>query len=355
MNKIIIITGQTATGKTALALKQALKYNGELINCDSRQIYKHLDIITGKDITTNKYYLVNKNKNSSIGYYLLSDRTSAVEERRDLPAGRQETAEVKKSLAKKIWLYDIINPDQYFSSFDYQRCALFIIKKLLEEGKTPIIVGGTYFYLYHLLYKVESETIPANWNLRKTLSKKSVIELQKILKEQDVQSFNRLNNSEQNNPQRLIRKIEIVMYYDRHPELVSGSDLSFLRKQESRFRNKFGMTFFLNKKLHIKNLKIEFIGLKFKNKESLRKAIKKRVGERLKQGAIEEVKNLLKMGFTENDPGLKTIGYNQLIGHLRGVLSRDEAISQWISKEIQYAKRQYMFMKRDKNISWRDV
>ncbi|OGK24679.1 hypothetical protein A3A46_01445 [Candidatus Roizmanbacteria bacterium RIFCSPLOWO2_01_FULL_37_13] len=355
MNKLIVITGQTATGKTKLALDYAQKYNGELINCDSRQIYRYLDIITGKDITTNKYYVVNKNKNSSIGYYLLSDRTSSVEERRDLPAGRQETAGVKKSLAKKIWLYDIINPDQYFSSFDYQRCALFIIKKLLEEDKTPIIVGGTYLYLKHLLYGFDTENIPPNWNLRKILSKKSVKELQKILKEQDAQSFNRLNNSEKNNPQRLIRKIEIVMYYDRHPELVSGSDLSFLRKQESRFRNKFGMTYFLNKKLHIKNLKIEFIALKFKNKDSLRKTIEKRVEERLKLGAIEEIKNILKMGYTENDPGLKTIGYKQLISHLRGELSRDEAISQWISKEIQYAKRQYAFMKRDKNISWRDV
>jgi tRNA dimethylallyltransferase len=61
------------------------------------------------------------------------------------------------------------------------------------------------------------------------------------------------------------------------------------------------------------------------------------------------------MGYSENDPGLKTIGYHQLLLHLKGVINKEEAVNQWISKEIQYAKRQYTFMKRDKNILWRDV
>src|SRR3990167_6056165 len=126
MNKLVVITGQTATGKTKLALECAEKYNGELVNCDSRQIYKYLDIITGKD---------------------------------------------KQLLAKvKVWLYDVVKPDEYFSSFDFVKLALPIIKKILSEGKTPIIVGGTYMYIKHLLYKVETDNIPPDWRLRKELA-----------------------------------------------------------------------------------------------------------------------------------------------------------------------------------------
>ena len=86
---MIIITGQTATGKTKLALELAQKHNGELINFDSRQIYKYLDIITGKDIPKTK-----------------------------------------------IWLYDIVTPDQYFSSFDFVKHVAPIIKDI-KNGEKP--------------------------------------------------------------------------------------------------------------------------------------------------------------------------------------------------------------------------
>lgn len=296
MNKIIVITGQTATGKTKLALEYAQKINGELINCDSRQIYKYLDIITGKD------------------YQLLSK--------------------------VKIWLLDVVKPNEHFSSFDFVKLAIPVIKKILSKNKTPIIVGGTAFYLYHFLYNVASENIPPNWKLRKKFSSKSVKELQTIMRDLDPQSFNRLNNSEKHNPQRLTRRIEILQSPKKRD---SKNQISLYRYND------------IKKKLELSNLSLEFIGLKFKKRESLQKAIEKRVEERLKNGAIQEVKKLLKMGYGENDPGLKTIGYHQLLLHLKGAINKEEAINQWISKEIQYAKRQYTFMKKDPNISWKEI
>ena len=97
------------------------------------------------------------------------------------------------------------------------------------------------------------------------------------------------------------------------------------------------------------------IGLRYKNKEKLREAIKTRVEKRLKQGAIEEVKKLLKKGYKKTDPGLKTIGYKQLIEYLEGKLAKEKAVEQWINAEMQYAKRQYTFMKKDENIKWRII
>ncbi|OGK12482.1 tRNA (adenosine(37)-N6)-dimethylallyltransferase MiaA [Candidatus Roizmanbacteria bacterium RIFCSPHIGHO2_01_FULL_37_16b] len=303
--KIIIVTGQTATGKTKLALEYAKKYNGELINSDSRQIYRYLDIITGKD---------------------------------------------KQLLEKvKVWLYDIVNPDEYFSSFDFVKLAIPIIKKIFSKGKTPIIVGGTYFYLYHLLYNVDTENIIPDWKLRNKLENKSVKELQTILAKHSPQLIKQLNQSELNNPQRLIRKIEILSFRAKR-QVLQPRELKILL-QQSKNQKKI----ILNKKLGINNLHLDIIGLKFEDRVSLQRSIKARVGKRLRLGAVAEVSKLLKMGYSESDPGLKTIGYQQLILHLKGVLDIDTAIQQWINKEIQYAKRQTTFMKKDKNITWRNV
>lgn len=286
---MIIITGQTATGKTKLALEFAQKYNGELINFDSRQIYKYLDIITGKD---------------------------------------KELLTMKQWNNVTIWLYDIVDPNQYFSSFDFVKQVTPIIEDIKKRGKTPILVGGTYLYLKHLLYGIDDNNSPPNFKLREKLNSKSVKELQDILKKLSLQSFNRLNNSDVNNPRRLIRKIEIA----------SSKGTLFIRTDLIRT-----------------DLPKTFIGLRYKDKSKLRQVIEKRVEERLENGAIDEVKKILKMGYKQNDSGLKTIGYQQIIKYLKGELTKEKAVEEWINKEVQYAKRQVTFMKKDKNISWREI
>lgn len=298
MNKILVITGQTATGKTKLALDYAKKLNGELINCDSRQIYKKLDIITGKDL------------------HVL---TGAV----------------------KIWLYDVVDPKKRFSSYDYQKLAKKTIKDILNRGKILIIVGGAYFYLSHLLYGINTN-IAADWKLRKKLESKSVAGLQNTLNALNPQTLKQMNESDRKNPRRLIRRIEIA-----RAEAKRSEDAKFLRlgiPSEAR-RVPTGD----------KNLRIELLGLRFKNKEKLISAIKKRVEGRIKMGAFQEVEKLLAEGYNEKDPGLQTIGYKQLISYFKGDYSKDEAIKKWVTAEIQYAKRQYTFMKKDRNIKWIDV
>ncbi len=308
---MIIITGQTATGKTKLALELAKKYNGELINFDSRQIYQYLDIITGKDMPKNSEFIVQnselKNK-YSIGYY-------------ELPTTNYQ-------LRTKLWLYDVVTPNQYFSSFDFVKLVTPIIANIKKRGKTPILVGGTYLYLKHLLYGFDDNNSPPDFKLREKLNNRSVKELQDILTKLDVQSINRLNNSDFNNPRRLIRKIEIL---------------------------KSPTKTVLNKTVFIKGVPEIFIGLKYKDKSKLRQAIEKRVEERLKNGAIDEVKKLFQMGYKETDPGIKTIGYQQIIKYLNKQMTEKQAIEDWINKEVQYAKRQLTFMKKDKNIKWREI
>jgi tRNA dimethylallyltransferase len=314
MNNVYIIIGQTATGKTKYAYELAKKLDGELINFDSRQIYKKLDIITGKE------------------------RFDDV----------------------KTYLIDIIDPKEYFSSYDFCLYAQKALKQVLTHQKTPIFVGGTYLYIKHLLYGAETNNIPPDWELRSKLEKLSINRLQERLRSLNPLAISQMNKSDKNNPRRLIRKLEIEHFYTKNRKGIDGW-------QKRMGSHKHGATTYFGASIcgneffdrthqgKENNLNIKIIGLKFKHKESLKNAIKKRVEQRLRNGAIEEVKKLLKSGYSDRDPGLQTIGYKQIIQFLSEQLTKEQTIEQWINKELQYAKRQYTFMKKDKKIRWIEV
>jgi tRNA dimethylallyltransferase len=163
---LLIVSGPTATGKTDLAIKLAKKYNGELISADSRQIYRGLDIGTGKDHPQNI----------------------------------------------KIHLIDLITPDQSFSVAQYQKLAFQKITEIHKKNKLPIIVGGTGQYIDAIVNPNKlTYSIKPNKFLRYFLNKLSTPTLQKIYKILDKKTFDLLNNSEKHNPHRLIRKIEIKL------------------------------------------------------------------------------------------------------------------------------------------------
>ncbi|QQS43507.1 tRNA dimethylallyltransferase [Candidatus Roizmanbacteria bacterium] len=303
---IHIITGQTATGKTAYALELARKLDGELINADSRQIYKRLDIITGKDLDlTDGTFIMHKQYNGlDIGYY-------------GLKAG------------SRIWLYDILPPNKPFSAFEFVGLATQVIEDIQKRGKTPIIVGGTFFYIQQLLYGTSDFQVEPDQTLRSELNEKTVHELQKILREKNPDLFLSLNNSEKHNPQRLIRKIEIETH-------MKGGSAG--NPNEPWNENDFSL-----------------VGFIYENKEDLRVRITERVEKRLQQGAIDEVKTLLDSGFQAQDPGMRTIGYAQVIEYLEGSTDKETMKERWISKEMQYAKRQLTLMKKDQHIRWEKV
>ena len=288
MDKLIVITGQTATGKTSLAHKLALEKNGELINADSRQIYKHLDIVTGKERLA------------------------------DVP----------------IWLYDIVEPNTPFSSSEYAQHARRVIKEIHSRGKTPIIVGGTYLYIKNLLYGFETESIGPDWNLREELNTASLEDLQMRLMDMNYDMFDSMNNSDQNNPRRLIRRIEILS----HPDPSVSASRRIPQDDKGLAQND-----------------IEIIGLRFADDEKLRATIEKRVRSRIAAGAIEETRNLLSMDYKKTDPGLQTIGYKQIIQFLEEEISEENMITLWITAEVQYAKRQYTFMKTNSAIAWHTI
>ncbi len=308
---IYVITGQTATGKTSRALEIAIEHHGELINCDARQMYKKLDIVTGKDlsVTSGTFTRLKSANMYDIGYYEIGSNS-------------------------KIWLYDIVQPEQSFSAFEYRKLALEVIRDMLDRGKTPIIVGGSYFYLQHLLYDILEIPIPSNPSLRETLKNESTENLQKILISESPDTFNLLNNSEKYNTQRLIRKIEIVR---------SGAHVPLPHKEDYIFAPPFDEN------------AITMEGFQFAERSHQHTVITQRIESRIKEGAIDEVEKLLASGYTGEEPGLQTIGYQQIIRYLHKELAYEAMVKEWRTREIQYAKRQYTFAKRDPHISWVEV
>ena len=168
-NKILVIVGPTAVGKSALAVRLAKKLNGEIISADSRQVYKWLNIGTGK---------ITKKEMRSVPHHLL----------------------------------DVVDPKKRFSAADFVRLGKKVIADIWARGKIPIICGGTGFYIDALLGKVLFPNVPPNTALRKKLAGKTAPELFAILKKWNPAWAKKIenNSSERHNPRRLIRAIEIA-------------------------------------------------------------------------------------------------------------------------------------------------
>jgi len=307
MKQIYVITGQTATGKTSYAINLANKIGGDIINADSRQVYAHLDIVTGKDLhlTDGTFNKTSSMGAFDIGYYSLRDSTG------------------------KVWLYDIVDPSVSFSTYDYKMCALTAIDQIMQNGKIPIIVGGSYLYLKNLLYNTVNIQVPPDEKLRMKLSKLSVIELQSKLQKLNSQILSSMNNSDRNNPHRLVRKIEIE---------------SYTAVSKNRTSSPIADTYTIN-----------IAGFRHKHIEHMGNIIEKRVQKRIQTGAVEETALLLKRNYSTGSPGLNAIGYRQIISYIQETMSMQNLIQEWTTKEVQYAKRQYSFMKQNADIKWIEI
>lgn len=187
MNKILVICGPTATGKTKFGLKIAQKFDGEIISADSRQVYTGKNLVHGKDLPPN-----------------LKPQVSSLTWRgRDLKF--YEVAGVK------IWLYDVLEPGQTFNVSFWKECADLVIGDILKRNKLPIVVGGSGLYLKSLTLSLSQISVPSHPILRFKLAEKSVKYLFNYLNKIDSFKAASLNVSDRNNPRRLLRAIEISL------------------------------------------------------------------------------------------------------------------------------------------------
>ncbi len=276
VKEIIVIVGPTSSGKTALSIKLAKKHNGEVISADSRQVYQHINLASGK---------VTKKEMGKVTHHLI----------------------------------DVVHPKKVFTVNDFKKKALNAIEEILSKNKTPIICGGTGFYIDALLHDRQFPEVEPDLKLRKILSKKTKEELFSMLKKLDS---NRAENIDQNNPVRLIRAIEIAKKLGKVSVVKDGPN-SLLKKY---------------------NVKIIYIDLP---NDKLFKKVLRRINLRIKDGMIKEVQNL-HTKYKVSWKRLYEIGLEcrYVSMYLQGEITKIDMINKLFQETKHYIKRQRTWFKK---------
>lgn len=283
MGKLLIVCGATATGKSELAVKCAQKLNSEIISADSQLVYKKLNIGTAKPT-------------------------------------QDEMCGIKHHMI------DVIEPTEKYSVSDYRKEAKTIVDNLLTEGKTPIICGGTGFYINSVLYDLSYGKSAANFEVREKyetlLKEKGKEYLHDLLKSIDCDTADKLHV---NDTKRIIRALEIY-------------ETSGIKKSE--FKDDY-------KPLY------DYLAVAVDYpREELYKRIDMRVDKMFEAGLVDEVINLLNNGVNEFSQCMQAIGYKEVVQGLKNKHLESTMRDKIKQNTRHYAKRQITFFKKLKNIVW---
>ena len=269
MKNIIVITGPTGVGKTKMSLELAKRIDAEIINADSMQVYKDLNIGTAK---------ITEKEKEGIPHHL----------------------------------FDIVEPTNMYTVYDYQKDARDIINDVLSRGKKVIIVGGTGLYIKALLYDY------------------------KFIKEDKTYDFSKMSNEE------ILDKINS---YNLDINLHINN-----RKRLERVLTKLYNNNMQTEKTDTVLYDFVAIGLTT-TRDNLYKIIDNRVDKMIEDGLIDEVEELYKKNI--HSKAINTgIGYKELYKYFDKEISLDEAISLIKKNSRHYAKRQYTFFNNQMNIKW---
>ncbi len=274
--KVVVVVGPTAAGKTSLSIDIAKQFNGEVISADSRQVYRGLDIGSGK---------VTPEEMGEVPHYLL----------------------------------DVADPMTVYTASDFKQDGEAAIDEIISHGHLPIIAGGTFFYVDALLGRISTPKVEPNPELREKLEAKTTSELVKELEAKDPE---RAATIDKDNKRRLVRALEIVATLGKVPE----------PKVEEQYETLI-------------------IGIDI-DKEKLHHNIHIRLLQRLEEGMIDEVTNLLAAGVTHERLEALGLEYRYLSRYLRRELTYEEMVIELETKIRQFAKRQMTWLKGDKTIEW---
>ncbi len=299
-NQIVSVVGATASGKTAFALdlaasvlKSGAYQKVHLLSADSRQVYQGLENLTGADVPAD--FTVTHDKQFALPFFANHDQT--------------------------ICLHGvaIIKPNEEWSVMHFQQLFENVKKNLNTKGTKGflIVVGGTGFYQQQILETAGSLFVPQNLALRQDLAKLSVKELQNQLQTVDVEKYQKMNNSDVNNPRRLVRAIEIAWF-----------------QQQTHLT--------LTKKTHRKNIPIFYLQIPKVAREA---KIKKRVEQRFALAKAEVAQQLQKQLDLQSLACTST-GFMELKNFIEGKIDQATCLQLWQTAEIQYAKRQDTWWKK---------
>ena len=308
MKGMVTILGPTASGKTPLAVALARRVDGEIISADSRQVYRRMDIGTGKDL----------GDYSRIPYHLI----------------------------------DICEPGTKYNLFQYQQDFEKAYADIVSRGKQPILCGGTGLYIEAVLKGYQLSPVPQNPALRRELEGKSLEELTAMLRELKARNGSHMHNTtDVDTAQRAIRAIEIEMATLPQPLPVrEGSGYS--QGQQSIYSppSQGGVGGESGESSLIFGVSIP--------RELRREKITRRLKARLEEGMVDEVRGLLAEGIPAEDLIYYGLEYKYLTEYVIGRLSYDEMFRQLEIAIHQFAKRQMTWFRgmerRGFTIHWID-
>ncbi|MCX7769495.1 MAG: tRNA (adenosine(37)-N6)-dimethylallyltransferase MiaA [Proteobacteria bacterium] len=285
MRKIIIIAGQTATGKSDIAFYLANELGGEIINADSIQVYKYFDIGSAKPP---------KEYRDKIPHHLI----------------------------------DILEPNEDFNAYIFKKLAEKKVTEIYSRNKIPIIVGGTGLYIRCFLYGLFEQNDSLIKEARK-LWEKRLIEwgLEKLYDELlkiDPEFAEKIH------PNDKIRIVRALEFYT-----ATGEKMSDIHKKYGFHISPYNFTILIP---HLE-------------KDILLKRIEERTKKIFNEGIIEETKKIIEL-YGLNIKPLKSIGYKEAVMHIEGKISFDEAINMTIKSTKEYAKRQKIWFKKEKNVQF---
>lgn len=287
--RIVCVVGPTSSGKTALGIRLAKEFNGEIVNADARQRYTHFSIGTGK------------------------------------PIGMRGTFEGRRAfLVEGVphYLMDFLDPKVQMTAAEWRESALTAVKGITERKHLPIVVGGTGLYIRSLVDNFSFPKVEAKPHLREAFEKKSLEELAALLVKLDPDAAQAVDLK---NPRRVIRALEVVTFT--------------------------GKPFTAQKKLGKPIVDAFQIGIKWP-RETLNKRIDETIEEMIDAGWIDEIREVIAKGIPLDAPAMTSIGYRELLAYIRGQKTLDDAIAMCKMAVHRYAKRQETWFRRDKRIHW---
>lgn len=286
MKKLIILTGPTAAGKTKLSIALAKAINGEIISADSMQVYRHMDIGSAK---------IRPEEMQGIKHYLV----------------------------------DILEPSEEFNIVLFQTYAKQAMEEIYAKGKTPILVGGTGFYIQSVLYDIDFEKSEEDTALRAELeaiaAKKGASYLHDLLKECDEKAAEEIHA---NNIKRVIRAIEFFRQ--------TGTKISEHNETQRQKQSPYDARYFV--------LTDE--------RQRLYASIDRRVDSMMENGLVNEVKKLLDMGCKRDSTAMQGLGYKEILSYLAGEITLDEAVYIIKRDTRHFAKRQLTWFRRERDVIW---
>ena len=295
MQKMITILGPTASGKTPLAAALAYQTEGEIISADSRQVYRRMDIGTGKDLAD--YTITNNREPIAVPYHLI----------------------------------DIVEPGTKYNLFQYQQDFFDAYHDIISRGNTPILCGGTGLYIEAVLKGYQLSPVPQNPELRQRLEGKSLEELTQMLVELKAKNGSTMHNkTDVDSCQRAIRAIEIEEYNLHTP----------------------------TPKRELPPIDSLIIGVDI-DREARREKITRRLKTRLEEGMIDEVRGLMAEGIPAEDLIYYGLEYKFVTEYITGQLTYDEMFKRLEIAIHQFAKRQMTWFRgmerRGFTIHWIDA